>query len=69
MVSLHLSVLLVSRRSIATFAVLVVLHLSFSLVRGQSYRHSRSSVFSLVMTLSGRDIVVGIRVLIVFRFP
>jgi hypothetical protein len=38
-------------------------------VRGQSYRHSQSGVFSLVMTLSVRDIVVGTQLLIAFGFP
>jgi hypothetical protein len=59
-----------SHHSIPTFVLLVVLSLSsFNPVSGQSYRHSRSSVFSLVTTLSARDIVVGIRLLVAFGFP
>jgi hypothetical protein len=51
------------------FVPLVVLSLSFSsLMRGQSYRHSWSSVSFLFMTLSIRDIIVRIWLLNAFRF-
>jgi hypothetical protein len=69
MVSLLLSVSLVDYRSIVTFMLLVVLHLSFfSLVRGPSSLHNLSGVFSLDMTLSVRDIVVRSLSLVAFEY-
>jgi hypothetical protein len=69
MVSLLLSVFLVGHCSILIFVLLVVLHLSFfSLMRGQSSWPNLFSVFSLDMTPSVRDIIVGTLSLVAFEY-
>jgi hypothetical protein len=69
MVSLLLGVSLVSHDNIVTFVLLVVFSLSFfSLVRGPSSLQNMFSVFSLDMTLSVRDIVVGTLSLAAFKY-